>query len=288
MGGLIVPKIFTTLMIIVSFCFGQDYSYVGHFSMRADYGHPFSAYVFYEEASQPSNNCMIMLPNYYSYYYSNSASQQSITMRSESATLNYLDRAIATADPEFNFSAFLDNSTAYQNAKAHASLVYPKTTTTMYKNAESATIYGYPAYRVAFFSTSTTTPMHFDYLYFTKANQCFKFGYSISKSSLTQAKEDSILTFVTNAIVFLSSSSNLAKTSNNIEQKLPRITQVADQLLIQDITDIKLFNALGKQLKTVQKETSQKAVNIPIKARGLYLVTGKSNLRPITESTVVK
>jgi hypothetical protein len=50
--------------------------------------------------------------------------------------------------------------------------------------------------------------MHYDYFYFTRNGQCFKFGYSKDNNKLTVGKEDSILTYISNAIVFTKDNAN--------------------------------------------------------------------------------
>jgi hypothetical protein len=282
-------KTIFSIAFLSQICFAQDYNYVGHFSIRSDYGQPFSAYVFYERPENVKNNCIIMIPNYYSYYYSNSTTVQSINMSSQSSSMNYMTTA-CYSDPMILFSAFIDNSTAQRNAQTHVSKVYPASTTVMYKNAEATTFLGYPAYRVAFLSTQTNPPMHYDYFYFTRNGQCFKFGYSIDNNKLTVGKEDSILTYISNAIVFTkdNANANLSKQVKPSVRRLELLTQKGNEVSIQNIEDVNIYNSLGKSLNNVEINTFGETTTIKFKSSGMFLLKGRSKTNDILEPIIVK
>jgi hypothetical protein len=87
------PNLFSRKIIIMS----------GIFRYEAIMGNLFLRMFFYERPENVKNNCIIMIPNYYSYYYSNSTTVQSINMSSQSSSMNYMTTA-CYSDPMILFS----------------------------------------------------------------------------------------------------------------------------------------------------------------------------------------
>jgi hypothetical protein len=195
-------------------------------------------------------------------------------MSSVNSSMNYLTEHYN--DPLISFSAYINNSSAQEVAESHITSV-TSSKTTIYKNAEKTTFLGYTAYRVSFLSTAVDPAMHYDYFYFDKEGQCFKFGYRIANDLLTVSKEDTILNYISKAIVFLNNTgTDKPKLSKSSTVPLARLTQKGNTVTISNIEYVYIFNALGEMLNTINRRTLNNITTLQFNNKGFYIIKAKS------------